>query len=211
MEKTHFRFNRVWLVCYHPRYFLTKLSVRHTSDNSSCPRSRLSLFCRHVLARPNSVVVFDDKLALTYSQLEAWSDLFRTAIVAQLRTYHSEAVVAVCFPRSTILLVSVLALAKAGLFYCCSRPGSLAGPQLSPQAAPTEQRPSSSSQTRLLILTLPVPLPAFSMLKPWLLGLKIYPNHLNTMPLALSPLQRARMLCSPSYSLAEPRAIPRVS
>ncbi|KDQ14085.1 hypothetical protein BOTBODRAFT_110384 [Botryobasidium botryosum FD-172 SS1] len=89
--------------------------AKKTDDTHFHATDLVSLFRLQVSAHPTLLAVKDDHLALTYDELGTWSNIFCERIVDELGPCRAESVVAVSLPRSTLLVVSMQALAKAGL------------------------------------------------------------------------------------------------
>ncbi|EGN97644.1 hypothetical protein SERLA73DRAFT_110962, partial [Serpula lacrymans var. lacrymans S7.3] len=75
----------------------------------------LSLIRHRVKFQPAALAVQDDSFTLTYSELERWSNNLAQEI--RSRNTRGSGTVAVCVPRSTIFVVAVLAIVKAGFSY----------------------------------------------------------------------------------------------
>jgi non-ribosomal peptide synthetase component F len=70
-------------------------------------------FREHVSLRPSAIAVEDDSIVLTFQQLDQWSNV----LSHEIRSRAQSGNIAICIPRSAFLLVSVLAIVKAGFAY----------------------------------------------------------------------------------------------
>ena len=70
-------------------------------------------FRKHVALCPDAIAVEDDSIVLTFQQLDQSSNL----LAHEIRSRAHSGNIAICIPRSAFLLVSVLAIVKAGFAY----------------------------------------------------------------------------------------------
>ena len=75
------------------------------------------------------IAIQDDSFALTYSELERWSNNLAYEVHSRLKINRGSGTVAICMPRSVLLVVSTLAVVKAGFSYLpldpCTPPARL--------------------------------------------------------------------------------------
>jgi non-ribosomal peptide synthetase component F len=75
--------------------------------------SLIHRFREHVTLRPGAIAVEDDSLVLTFQQLDQSSNV----LAHEIRSRAQSGNIAIYIPRSALLLVSVLAVVKAGFAY----------------------------------------------------------------------------------------------
>jgi acyl-CoA synthetase (AMP-forming)/AMP-acid ligase II len=74
-------------------------------------------FRQHAKLHPTSTAVQDDSTNITFQELDGWSNVLAHEIYSHSQSIKVSGNVAVCIPRSAFLLISVLAVVKAGFAY----------------------------------------------------------------------------------------------
>jgi non-ribosomal peptide synthetase component F len=77
----------------------------------------ITCFRRQVDLHSTLIAIQDDSFALTYSELERWSNNLAHEVHFRLKINRGSGTVAICMPRSVLLVVSILAVVKAGFSY----------------------------------------------------------------------------------------------
>jgi non-ribosomal peptide synthetase component F len=99
-----------------------KAALRSVSGKLAMQLSDLiTCFRQQVDLHPTLIAIQDDSFALTYSELERWSNNLAYEVHSRLKI---KGTVAICMPRSVLLVVSILAVVKAGFSYLPLDPSS---------------------------------------------------------------------------------------